>query len=150
MQRPKERYGQNVAGSIPHAICNIKGASRRRTSNTGMPEGTAWPKTKEMPLNLWAQLIRVSGQFYMEAHELRPMTGNNCCQGQPPAWKLVRYLRENQVRKKKGHKVLDRTKALYGPRTQTYGETNCSDKKKSLNFAIWVTWWKGQVISSTA
>ena len=58
----------------------------------------------------------------MEAHELRPMPGNNCCQGQPPARKLVRYLREDQVRKK-GHKVLDRTKALYGPRTQAYGET---------------------------
>ena len=36
----------------------------------------------------------------MEAHELRPMPGNNCCQGQPPARKLVRYLREDQVRKK--------------------------------------------------
>ena len=60
----------------------------------------------------------------MEAHELRPMPGNNSCQGQPPAWKLVRYLREDQVRKKKkGHQVLDRTKTLYGPQTQAYRET---------------------------
>ena len=75
-----------------------------------------------MPLNLWAWLIRVSGHFYMEAHELRPMPGNSCCQGQPPARKFVRYLKEDHVRKK-GDKVLDRTKALYGPRTQAYGET---------------------------
>ena len=66
----------------------------------------------------------------MKAHELRPMLGNNRCQGQPPARKLVRYLREDQVRKKKGHQVLDRTKALYGPRTQAYGET----KYKNFNY----------------
>ena len=36
----------------------------------------------------------------MEAHELRPMPGNSCCQGQPPARKFVRYLKEDQVRKK--------------------------------------------------
>ena len=68
----------------------------------------------------------------MEAHELRPMPGNNSCQGQPPARKLVRYLREDQVRKK-GHQVLDRIKALYSPRTQAYGETNYL-KEKSKSF----------------
>ena len=70
----------------------------------------------------------------MEAHELRPMPGSNSCQGQPPARKLVRYLREDQVRKKKeerGHQVLDRTKALHGPRTQAYGETKY---KKNENY----------------
>ena len=65
----------------------------------------------------------------MEAHGLRPTPGNNCCQGQPPARKLVRYLRKDQVRKK-GHQILDRTKALYGPRTQAYGET----KYKNFNY----------------
>ena len=69
----------------------------------------------------------------MKAHELRPMPGNNRCQGQPPARKLVRYLREDQVRKK-GHKVLDRTKALYGPRTRAYGET------KYKNFYYYKFW----------
>ena len=65
----------------------------------------------------------------MEAHELRPMPGNSCCQGQPPARKFVRYLKEDHVRKK-GDKVLDRTKALYGPRTQAYGEI----KYKNCNY----------------
>ena len=85
----------------------------------------------------------------MEAHGLRPALGDNRCRGQPPARKLVRYLRKGQMHRKNikfwteprpcmvlGLKpmgkpstkflllqVLDRTKALYGPRTQTYGET---------------------------
>ena len=96
----------------------------------------------------------------MEAHGLRPALGDNRCRGQPPARKLVRYLRKGQMRKKNikfwteprpcmvlGLKpmgkrstkllllqVLDRTKALYGPRTQAYGET------KYKNFYYYKFW----------
>ena len=124
----------------------------------------------------------------MEAHGLRPTPGNNRCQRQPPARKLVRYLRKDQVRKKSikfwteprpciilglkpigkpstkifiitsfgqnqgliwssdsslwGNQVqkflllqvLDITKALYGPRTQAYGET------KYKNFHYYKFW----------
>ena len=49
----------------------------------------------------------------------------------------------NQVQKMKKLQVLDRTRALYGPRTQANGETNYLNKKKkkkkSLSFVIFAT-----------
>ena len=51
-------------------------------------------------------------------------------QNQGLAWSSVSSLWGNQV-KKKGEKlqVLDRTKALHGPRTQAYGETKYKKEK---------------------
>ena len=94
----------------------------------------------------------------MGAQGLRPMPRDSRCQGQPPARHPVKHPRKGRNRtmvlglkpiQKKGFRqnpglawssdsslwgnqvlkqFLDRTKALYGPRTQAYGETKYSKK----------------------
>ena len=51
-------------------------------------------------------------------------------QNQGLVWSSDSSLWGNQVQKFLLLQVLDGTKALYVPRTQTYGETNYSDKKR--------------------
>ena len=53
-------------------------------------------------------------------------------QNQGIVWSSDSNLWGNQLLRWKNW-VLNRTKVLYGPRTQTYGETNYLDKKKILD-----------------
>ena len=75
----------------------------------GQNQGIAWSSNS----NLWGnQLLGRKTEFWTESKycmvlELKPM-------GKPTTY-------QNQV--------LDRTKVLHGPRTQTYGETNYLDEK---------------------
>ena len=48
------------------------------------------------------------------------------------------YRETNYLREKT--KVLDRTKALYGPRTQAYGETNYLRKNKGFGHNLDIVW----------
>ena len=56
-------------------------------------------------------------------------------QNQGIVWSSNSNLWGNQLLRWKNW-VLDRTKVLYGPRTQTYGETNYLDEKKKTEFWI--------------
>ena len=50
-----------------------------------------------------------------------------------PKLKPMRKLATFKKKKKKKNQVLDRTKVLYGPRTQIYGETSYFQEKKKLS-----------------
>ena len=54
----------------------------------------------------------------------KPTTYKSFGQNQGTVWSLDSGLWGNQLLKRKIKRVLDRTKALYGPRTRAYGETN--------------------------
>ena len=82
---------------------------------------TNYLKEKLQVLDRTKALYGPRTQAYGETNYLKETTSFAQIQG--AVWSLNSGLWGNQVLKRK-LLVLDRTKALYGPRTQAYGETN--------------------------
>ena len=96
-------------------VRNINKCKRNLTS-FGQNQGLAWSSDS----SLWGNQV-----------QNRNLTSFG--QNQGLAWSSDSSLWGNQVLKK----VLDRTKALHGPRTQAYGETNyLKEKRRYMNFRI--------------